>query len=103
MVTQEMQALGESENIFRNIEVIGERLKQEMKEMSLKAQKIMDNQIDTSKFEAAYALSVSKKQRIKTREEVKEVRKSLWEEALKKTNGNINDACEMYEKLCAFP
>ena len=93
----------ESENIFKNIETAGERFKQEFKELAVKAQMAMNSQMNTSKFEASYALSVSKKQRAQTMVEVKEVRNELWQESLKKANGNVSDASEIYEKLCAFP
>ena len=103
MKMQDIQIQKESQNIFKNIEIAGEKFKQEFKELAAKAQTAMDSQINSSKFEAAYALSVNKKQRMKTMAEVKEIRNKLWQEALKKSNGNINDASEIYEKLCAFP
>ena len=100
---QDIQNTRESQNIFKNIELTGERFKEEFKELAMKAQRAMDTQINTSKFEAAYALSVSKKQRLQTMTEVEEVRNELWQESLKKANGNVNDASKIYEKLCAFP
>jgi len=74
----------ESENIFKNIELTGEKFKQEFQELAVKAQMAMNSQMNTSKFEASYALSVSKKQRMQTMTEVKEVRNELWQESLKK-------------------
>jgi len=59
--------------------------------------------MNSLKFEEAYTSSVTKKQRLQTMAEVKEVRNELWQESLKKANGNVNDASEIYEKLCAFP
>ena len=59
--------------------------------------------MNSLKFEEAYTSSVTKKQRLQTMTEVKEVRNELWQESLKKSNGNISDASEIYEKLCAFP
>ncbi len=59
--------------------------------------------MNISKFEKAYVFSVSKKQRIQTMKEVKEVRNEFWREALNKANGNISDASDIYEKLCNFP
>ncbi len=56
-----------------------------------------------SKFEEVYVLSVNKRQILKTMAEVKEVRNELWQEALKKSNGNVNEVSEIYETLCAFP
>ena len=35
--------------------------------------------------------------------EVREIRNELWQDSLKKTNNNVNDASEIYGKLCAFP
>ena len=100
---QDIQGQKESQNIFKNIELTGEKFKQEFKELAVKAQMAMDSQMNASKFETAYAFSVSKKQRLKTMAEVKEVRNELWQEALKKSKGDITDASEIYEKLCAFP
>jgi hypothetical protein len=100
---QDIQSKKESQNIFENIELMGEGLKQEFKELAEEAQKVMDSQINTSKFGAAYTLSVSKQQRLKTMDEVSEVRGELWQESLKKANGDVSDASEIYEKLCAFP
>jgi membrane-associated HD superfamily phosphohydrolase len=100
---QDIQSQKESQNIFKNIELTGEKFKQEFKELAEKAQMAMNSQMNNSKFEAAYALFVNKKQRMKTMSEVKEVRNELWQEALKKSNGDVNDASEIYEKLCSFP
>lgn len=100
---QNIQNPKESQNIFRNIELTGEKFKQEFQELAVKAQTAMNSQMNTSKFEAAYALSVSKKQRLRTMAEVKEMRNELWQESLKKANGNVSGASEIYEKLCAFP
>ena len=100
---QDIEKMKESENIFKNIELTGERFIQQFQQLATKAQLAMNSQVNTSKFEASYALSVTKKQRMQTMNEVKEVRKELWQEALEKSNGNINVASEIYEKLCAFP
>ena len=59
--------------------------------------------MNSSKFEEAYILSVSKRQRLKTMTEVGEVRSELWQEAMRRADGNVNDASEIYEKLCSFP
>jgi len=91
-----------TENIFTNIERTGEQFKEQFKELALKAQGAMDKQVNYAKFEAAYALSVNKKQRVETMKQVKEVRQELWEEALKKSNGDVDDACNVYDDLCAF-
>ena len=100
---QDIKNAKESQNIFKNIELTGEKFKQEFKQLAIKAQVAMDTQVNTSKFEASYALSVSKKQRVQTMKEVKEVRNELWQESLKKASGDVNVASEIYEKLCAFP
>ncbi|MDO8509452.1 MAG: hypothetical protein Q7S27_07290 [Nanoarchaeota archaeon] len=98
-----MENQKESDSIFKSIDLAGERFKQEFKELATKAQVAMDRQVNISKFEAAYAISTSKKQRVQTMNEVKEVRNELWQESLKKASGDINEAYEIYEKLCAFP
>ena len=103
MKMQNIQNTRESQNIFKNIELTGEKFKQEFQKLAVKAQMTMSSQINTSKFEASYALSVSKKQRIQTMNEVREIRNELWQDSLKKTNNNVNDASEIYGKLCVFP
>ena len=100
---QNIQNTRESQNIFKNIDLTGEKFKQEFQELAVKAHMAMNSQMNTSKFEASYALSVNKKQRIQTMTQVKEIRNELWQESLKKANGNVNGASEIYEKLCAFP
>ena len=103
MKMQNIQNTRESQNIFKNIDLTGEKFKQEFQELAVKAQMAMNSQMNTSKFEASYALFVSKEQRLQTMVEVKEIKNELWQESLKKANGNLNDASEIYEKLCAFP
>ncbi len=100
---QDIQSIKEFQNIFKKIELTGEKFKQEFQKLAVKAQMAMNSQMSTSKFEASYALSVSKKQRVQIMDEVKKVRNELWQESLKKANGNVRDAFEIYEKLCAFP
>ena len=100
---QNIQNTRESQNIFKNIELTGEKFKQEFQELAVKSQMAMNSQMNTSKFEASYALSVSKKQRVQTMTEVKGIRNELWQESLKKANGKIIGASEVYDKLCAFP
>lgn len=102
-MTIQIQNTRESRNIFKNIELTGEKFKQEFQELAVKAKRTMNSQMNTLKFEASYALSVSKKQRMQTIAEIKEVRNELWQKSLKKAKGNVNDAFEIYEKLCAFP
>ena len=103
MKMQNIQNTRESQNIFKNIDLTGEKFKQEFQELAVKAQMAMNSQMNTSKFEASYALSVSKKQRVQTMTKVKGVRNELWQESLKKANGNVSEASEIYEKLCVFP
>jgi len=90
-------------DIFKKIETTVDKFKQELQELAVRARIAMNSQMNTLKFEAAYALSVSKKQRLKTMKEVKDVRSELWQESLKKANGNVSEASEIYEKLCVFP
>ena len=103
METQITKDSEKSQNIFKDIERTGENFKQQFKELEERARKDINSRVQSTKFEAAYALSVSKKQRLQTMKEVKEVRDELWEEVLRKANGNTNDASEIYEKLCASP
>jgi hypothetical protein len=91
--------------MFKDINLVGKEIKQEFEDLSVKAQKfisIFNSRMNSSKFEIAYAFSVSKKQRLQTMKDVKEVRSKLWAEALKKANGNVNVAYDVYKKLCDF-
>lgn len=91
-----------NQDIFRDIERTGEELKEELKGFVIDAQKIIDMQVNCSKFEAVYALTVSKKEREKTIKEVKEIRQGLWKESLKKAKGNPKNAYALYKEICAF-
>ena len=93
----------ENQTIFREIEQTGEQFKEQFKLLAEKAQKGMDSKVQSAKFEAAYALTVSKSQRNKTMGDVKEIRNGLWQEALSKANGDSHKASIFYEKLCDFP
>jgi len=90
-------------DIFSNIEKTGEQFKQQFNELAVKAKKAIESNVNSMKFEASYALTVPKAQRVKTMNEVNEVRESLWNDALKKANGDTNKAISFYEELCDFP
>lgn len=94
-------------NVFNDIERTGEelneQLKGQMKEFGELMKKKIDAQVNFAKFEAAYGFSVSKKERAKTMKEVKEVRQELWNEALKKANGDTKNAYSFYKMNCSFP
>jgi len=92
-----------NQQVFRDIERTGERLKEQFRRLAERAQSEMNSKVQTTKLEAAYALTVPKEQRRKTMQEVKEVRGELWEEALKKADGDVNKAYIFYENLCDFP
>ncbi len=89
-------------DIFNDIERTGEQLKQEFRKLSEQAQKKIESQVESAKFEAAYALRVSKENRKKTMQDVKEVRNDLWKQALDKANGDTKKALTFYDELCAF-
>ncbi len=93
----------EKKDIFRDIEKKGEEFKEQFEVLFEHAKKSMNIIVEGAKFEATYALSVDKKTREKTMKDVKEVREELWEEALKKANGDVNEAHNVYEKTCVFP
>lgn len=88
--------------IFRDIELAGEQFKQQFRQLAEKAQRGMDSKIQSAKFEAAYALTVSKSQRKLTMGEVKEVRNELWQEAMRKSNNDPKKASAFYDQLCDF-
>lgn len=90
-------------NIIKDINETGEEVKQQFKELSEKAQKRIDSKVNCAKFEAIYALTVSKKERKQTMKEVKEVRSDLWKEALKKAKGDTKTAYAFYKESCSFP
>ena len=91
------------QEIFRDIDRIGEELKKEFRELSEKAERKIESQVQTTKFETAYALNVSNEQRKKTIAEVKDIRSDLWKKALDKAKGDEKKASIFYEELCAFP
>jgi hypothetical protein len=90
-------------NVFNDIERTGEQIKEQMKEFEAVMRKKIDAQVNFAKFEAAYAFNISKKQREKTMNDVKEVRLEMWNEALKKANGDKKLAYNFYIKENSFP
>lgn len=93
----------QKEDIFRDIDVTGKKFISQFKELAINAQKSMESKVQSAKFEAAYALSVNKEERLKSMSQIKEIRNETWEDALKMSNGDINAACDAYEKICSFP
>lgn len=91
------------DNIFKEIELTGEQIKEQMKEFEAVMKKRIDVQVNLTKFEAAYAFNVPKSQRTKTMEAVKKVRKEMWKEALKKANGDTKLAYSIYMEENTFP
>lgn len=91
------------DNIFKEIELTGEQIKEQMAEFQEVMRKKIDAQVNIAKFEAAYAFNVPKSQRIKTMEAVKKVRKEMWDEALKKANGDKELAYNYYMEENSFP
>jgi len=75
---QNLTSQEETQNIFKNIELTAEQYKEEFKKLARDAQRVMDSQMNSSKFEAANDLSLSKEQRVKTLSDVKDVRNELW-------------------------
>ena len=65
--------------------------------------KRIDAQVNLAKFEAAYAFNFPKSQRKKTMEAVKKVRNEMWDEVLKKANGDKKLAYTFYMEDCSFP
>lgn len=101
MTNQIMQK--DSNAIFKNIEQTADAYKHQFKKLAERAEKAMNSQLNSAKFEAAYALSVAKDKRSLTMKQVKAVREELWKEALKNAKGNAKIAHASYEKLCDFP
>lgn len=89
-------------DVFNTIEETGEDIKKQIGVLIGVARKKIDSQVNCAKFEAAYGLSVSKKEREKTMREVQEIRKELWKKALDKADGKTTDAYEIYCELCSF-
>ena len=111
MAVQECNINPEFKNeLFFDIERTGETLKENLEEQSKElkeflevSKKKIDSQVNCAKFQAAYGFTVSKKERLKTMKEVKEVRAELWREALKKAKGNTKNAYAFYKEACSFP
>ena len=91
------------QEIFKEIEKTGEQFKQEFINLSRIAQKRIESQIQSTKLEAAYALTINKKQRAKTMSDVKNIRNELWKQSLDKANGDSKKATIFYDEICAFP
>lgn len=92
----------QNSEIFRDLEKTGEQFKMQFRQLSEQAQKRIDSQVESSKFEAAYALIINKNQRKITMHEVKDVRNKLWKQALAKANGDSKKAVIFYDETCAF-
>lgn len=90
-------------NVFSDIEKTGEQLKEQIKGFETIIKKKIDAQINCAKFEASYGFSTSKRDRIKTMKEVKEVRQELWNDALKRAKGDTKLAYSFYKDICSFP
>ncbi len=94
-------------NLLNDIENTGNELKEELKDelerLKNKINSRINSQINASKFEAIYALTVSKKEREKTMKDVKEVRLESWKKALKEANGDEEKAYAIYKKINTFP
>lgn len=88
--------------LFENLEQTEENLKGDIEDFVILAKKKIESQLNRVRFEAAYGLSLSKKQREKTMQEVKEVRAELWKEALEKANGDTKKAYAFYKSSCSF-
>ncbi|MAG01873.1 hypothetical protein CMI42_00910 [Candidatus Pacearchaeota archaeon] len=69
----------------------------------LKRFKNEDGRKSSDVFEKVYTSNVSKEEREKTMEEVKEVRTEGWKKALDDANGDEDRASIIYEKMNAFP
>lgn len=89
-------------NLSTDLERTGELLKQEFKQLSELAQQRIDSKINCAKFEGIYGITVSKQQRVQTMKNVREVRASLWNESLKKAQGNPKIAYSFYKEICDF-
>lgn len=88
--------------VIKGIEETGEDLKQSFRELSEIAQKKIEAKTNSSKFEATYSMLVSKKQRLKTMKEVREVRSELWVNALKEAKGDVKTAYSFYKRDSSF-
>ncbi len=89
-------------DLIHDLEKTGENLKSQMKNQLIKSIVTIDSRVNSAKFEVIYSFAVDKKEREKTMGEVKEVRSDLWTEALRKADGNVNDAYIFYKELCYF-
>jgi len=92
----------QNQEIFKDIEQAGQLMKQQLVELSDKLKKNFDTCIQSAKFEAAYAITLTKEQRSKTMNDVKKVRNDLWKQALDKANGDAKKAYVFYDELCDF-
>ncbi len=69
----------------------------QIQETTQKAVKEMiDREMDLFEFELFNAVAISEEQSKKTIEEVRKIRKQRWQEALKKSNNNKEEALEYF-------
>jgi len=67
---------------------------QEATQKSIK--EMIDTEMDLFEFELFNAVAISEEQSKKTTEEVRKIRKQRWQEALKKSNDNKEEALQYF-------
>ncbi len=67
---------------------------QEATQKSIK--EMIDTEMDIFEFELFNAVAISEEQSKKTTEEVRKIRKQRWQEALKKSNDNKEEALQSF-------
>jgi predicted Zn-dependent protease with MMP-like domain len=88
----EMQDYPQLDNLFEQkresvLFQIQEATQKSIKEM-------IDTEMDLFEFELFNAVAISEEQSKKTTEEVRKIRKQRWQEALKKSNNNKEEALQ---------
>ena len=90
----EMQDYPQLDNLFEQkresvLFQIQEATQKSIKEM-------IDTEMDLFEFELFNAVAISEEQSKKTTEEVRKIRKQRWQEALKKSNDNKEEALQYF-------
>jgi hypothetical protein len=90
----EMQDYPQLDNLFEQKQESVLSQIQEATQKSIK--EMIDTEMDLFEFELFNAVVISEEQSKKTTEEVRKIRKQRWQEALKKSNNNKEEALQYF-------
>lgn len=88
------------EDILPILETFFESKKKVIDKELIETQKKVTKEMALAQLEAGYMMLVSDKEKIKIESSVKESKKRLWGQALKKANGDKKKAISFYAQTC---